>query len=181
MSGRWRVQARGRAIFGRPWLVLRGARWEAIEWNGPVLAIDTGGRRRVGLDIIGAGIAPGELARALRSADPRRLLGEVLLDQRVISGVGNMWAAEALWQARLSPWLQLDGAADAELEGMIGWLRPAMQRSVSGVGTARSVCGRSGRPCPRCGGRVSSCGLGDANRTAYWCPGCQRGPSPGVG
>src|SRR5690349_1276812 len=37
MSGRWRVQERGSGIVGRPWLVLRGTRWEAIEWNGPVL------------------------------------------------------------------------------------------------------------------------------------------------
>jgi len=176
VSGRWRVQARGSKVYGCPWLVLRGTRWEAIEWNGPVLAIDAGGRRRVGPDVIGAAIGPGDLARALRRADPGRLLGDVLLDQRVIAGVGNMWAAEALWQACLSPWLPAGGASDDELDHLLGWLRTAMQRSVSGTRTPHSVYRRSGRPCPRCGGPVSSRGLGDANRTAYWCPGCQRGP-----
>ncbi len=176
MSGRWRVQPRGSKVFGRPWLVLRSRAWEAIEWNGPVLAIDTGSRRRVGPDILGADVDPRELARAFRRVDPGRPLGDVLLDQRVISGIGNMWAAEALWHARLSPWLAVGAASAGELERLLGWLRPAMQRSVSGTRSPRAVYRRAGRPCPRCGGRVGSRGLGDANRTAYWCPGCQRGP-----
>ncbi len=176
MSGRWRVQRRGSKVFGRPWLVLRSREWEAIEWNGPVLAIDTGSRRRVGPDILGADVDPRELVRAFRRVDPGRSLGDVLLDQRVISGVGNMWAAEALWHAQLSPWLAIGVASDEELERLLGWLRPAMQRSVSGTRSPRAVYRRAGRPCPRCGGRTSSRGLGDANRTSYWCPGCQRGP-----
>ena len=43
----------------------------------------------------------------LRTADPRRELGEALLDQRVVAGIGNVWRAEALWHARLSPWVRL--------------------------------------------------------------------------
>jgi len=92
----------------------------------------------------------------------------------VISGVGNMWAAEGLWHARVSPWLRVGEGSDAELDELIGWLREAMQGSVAGERSARSVYRRSGRPCPRCGARIRSHGLGDANRTAYWCPGCQR-------
>jgi len=95
MSGRWRVQARGGKVFGRPWLVLRGERWEAIQSNGPVLEIDTGVRARVGPDVLGEGVESRDLVGALRGADPRCVLGEALLDQRAISGVGNMWAAVA--------------------------------------------------------------------------------------
>ena len=97
MSGRWRVQTRGERVVGRPWLVLRGARLEAIQWNGPVLEIDPGVRRRVGPDVLGD-LDPGELLAALRRGDPSCPLGEVLLDQRIVSGIGNIWAAESLWQ-----------------------------------------------------------------------------------
>ena len=174
MSGRWRVQKRGATVVGRPWLVLRGTQWEAIEWNGPVLGIDRGIRGRVGPDVLGADVERTDLARAVRCASAERLLGDVLLDQRVISGVGNMWAAEGLWHARLSPWLRVGEASDDEIDELIGWLRAAMQSSVAGVRSARSVYRRPGRPCPRCRARIRSGGLGDANRTAYWCPGCQR-------
>src|SRR5262249_5682327 len=93
MSGRWRVQARGSRIAGRPWLVLRGTEWEAVEWNGPVLAVDTGIRLRVGPDVLAPEVPEQQLVAAVRRAGRQRLLGEVLLDQRVISGIGNMWAA----------------------------------------------------------------------------------------
>jgi len=177
MSGRWRVQRRGGKVVGRPWLLLRGAQWEAIQWNGPVLGVDTGIRRRVGPDVLDVRREAGDLVHALRGAGSERLLGDALLDQRVISGVGNMWAAEGLWHARISPWLHVGEASDEEIDELVAWLRTAMRRSVSGMRSPRSVYRRPGRPCPRCGGLVSSRGLGDANRTAFWCPGCQRGPA----
>jgi endonuclease-8 len=179
MSGRWRVQAVGGKVFGRPWLVLRGSTWEAIQWNGPVLELDGGLRARVGPDVLGEGVETHSLAAALRGADSRRLIGEVLLDQQVASGIGNMWAAEALWHAGVSPWLTLGETSDGELDELLSWAMSAMQRSVAGVGSpSRAVYRRPGRPCRRCGERIRSRGLGDMNRTAYWCPCCQRGPSP---
>lgn len=177
MSGRWRVQERGEKIIGRPWLVLRGERWEAIQSNGPVLELDRGVRARVGPDVLGEGVELRDLVDGLRRADPRRALGEVLLDQRAISGVGNVWAAEALWHAGLSPWLPLGEASDEELRALVGWARSAMGASVAGSRSSRAVYRRGGRPCRRCGERIRSRGLGDANRTAYWCPCCQRGGS----
>ena len=174
MSGRWRVQERGGKVVGRPWLVLRGERWEAIQSNGPVLELDPGVRARVGPDVLGEGVELRDLVGGLRRADPRRLLGEVLLDQRLISGIGNMLAVEALWQARLSPWLPLGDVSDEELDAIAGWVMSAMRASVTGLRTSRAVYRRAGRPCTRCGEPVRSRGLGDANRTAYWCPGCQR-------
>ena len=66
--------------------------------------------------------------------------------------------AEALWEARVSPWRAIGGVEDAELAGVPG---------------PRGVYRRAGRPCPRCGETIRSRGQGDANRTAYWCPTCQ--------
>jgi endonuclease-8 len=179
MSGRWRVQPRGGRVAGRPWLVLRGGAWEAVQSNGPVLEVLRGVPRRRGLDILGEAVGAGQLVATLRRVDGRRLLGEALLDQRFVSGIGNMWAAEALWHARLSPWLPLEQAADDELAWLLRWVRSAMQASVAGGRPSRSVYRRVGRPCRRCGELIASRGIGDANRTAYWCPSCQRSPAAG--
>ena len=178
MSGRWRVQPVGERDPGPPpWLVLAERAGQAIQWNGPVLEIDSGARPRVGPDVLGQGVELDDLAAALRRADPGRPLGDVLLDQRFVSGIGNIWAAESLWHARVSPWLPVGEATGEELLELLGWARATMSASVVGSRSPRAVYRRAGRPCSRCGDRVRSHGIGDANRTAYWCAGCQRGPS----
>ena len=95
-------------------------------------------------------------------------------DQRLVAGIGNMWMAEALWAARVSPWLPVGEASDEELLAALQWARAAMLGSVAGVRPSRSVYRRVGRPCRRCGTPLESRGQGVDNRTAYWCSGCQR-------
>ena len=176
MSGRWRVERRSAPRVGTPWLVLRGREWEAVQWNGPVLELDGRVAGRLGPDLLARGVEPAALVARLRTVDQRRLLGEALLDQRVVAGIGNMWLAEALWQARLSPWLPVGSAGDEELDAALAWAQKMMRASVQGARSLHSVYRRAGRPCPRCGGKIQSRGLGDANRTAYWCGRCQRAP-----
>src|SRR5215475_14669100 len=107
MGGRWSVRPRGEARAGRPWLVLRGEGAEGVLWNGPVLELHTRALARLGPDILASPPdLDGMLARIAR-ADGGRPLGEVLQDQTLVAGIGNMWAAEALWRVRLSPWLRL--------------------------------------------------------------------------
>ena len=178
MSGRWRVEPKSAPRTGKPWLVLRGNEWEAVQWNGPVLSLDSAHTRGLGPDVLRQAVETAALVARLRRIDQRRLLGEALLDQRVISGIGNIWMAESLWQARLSPWLPIAGARDDELDAALSWAQRMMRASVEGTRSLRSVYRRTGRPCPRCGGTILSHGLGDANRTAYWCGRCQRGPDP---
>jgi endonuclease VIII len=191
MTGRWRVYRRGalRPSAG-PWLVLRGREWEAAQWNGPVLTIADAGRvRRLGPDVLAPSFDPAAAAVRLRSGGGGvgRPLGEALQDQRLVSGIGNMWMAEAAWDARVSPWLAVGAATDDELLGVLAAAQRLMQGSVArgpggggagGRGRRRQVYGRAGRPCRRCGTLVLARGQGDANRTAYGCPGCQRGPDP---
>jgi endonuclease-8 len=179
MNGRWTVRERGPTTWrGRPWLVLRTQRFEAAQWNGPVLRLDDGRTRRLGPDLLADDTTVDDLVARIRAAGPGRLLGEVLLDQGVVAGIGNMWLAELLWHARLSPWLPAGGATEEELAGAVGWARDAMRASVAGrsVGRTRAVYRRAGRPCRRCGAPIRSRGLGEMNRTAYWCEACQRGP-----
>ncbi len=105
--------------------------------------------------------------------DGSRELGDALLDQRLVAGIGNKWKAEALWDVRLSPWRPVGGVTGEELRALLTASGRLMQASLDGLRRRNSVYRRAGRPCPRCGERVRSGGQGDANRTAYWCPGCQ--------
>ncbi len=175
MNGRWTVGVAGVRRAGRPWLVLRAGELEATQWNGPVLTLDTTPAGRIGPDLLAEGVEPAALVGRVRRADPGRLLGEVLLDQRLVAGLGNMWLAETLWAARLSPWLPLGRASDEELAAALAWARREMRAAVSGARPKRAVYRRSGRSCPRCGAPIRSGGIGENNRTAYWCAGCQRG------
>jgi endonuclease VIII len=173
MQGRWRLAPRGSQVRGRPWLVLRGREWEARQWNGPVLALDRRPLRQLGPDLLTAGTEVGDLVSRIRGDDQRRLTGEALLDQRLVAGIGNMWLAEALWHARVSPWRRLGELDDDELSRTLAWAQERMRASVDGKRWSHAVYRKPGRPCPRCGARVRSRGLAERNRTAYWCPQCQ--------
>jgi endonuclease-8 len=173
MSGRWRVGPRTVAVRGRPWLVLRGGRWTATQWNGPVLTLERRPLRRLGPDLLAEDTDVVEVVSRVRREHPSRLVGEALVDQRVIAGIGNMWLAEALWEARVSPWSPLAAVTDEELGNALAWARDAMRAAVQAPRGGRAVYRRAGMACRRCGSPIASRGLGDANRTAYWCPGCQ--------
>ena len=174
MTGRWRVRQRGGPPqHGAPWLVLRTREWEAAQWNGPVLALGAARVRELGPDLLAPATATAEVVARLRRADRTRLVGEALVDQRLVAGIGNMWLAETLWHARVSPWARLESVSNERLSAVLEWAREAMGGSVAGRRPSRAVYRRAGRGCPRCGDVIRSGGLGDANRTAYWCPSCQ--------
>ena len=177
MNGRWRVGPTDQPRRGRPWLVLRGRALEATQWNGTTLTLDDGRAGRLGPDLLAESTDVAAVARRVTACDPARLLGEALLDQRLVAGIGNMWLAELLWQVRLSPWLPAGRADVTTLADGLGWARREMNRAVHGARRARAVYRRAGRACPRCGTAIRSRGLGEHNRTAYWCPSCQE-PSP---
>jgi endonuclease-8 len=146
-----------------------------VLWNGPVLELTRRGTRRLGPDILAElPDLTGMLAR-LRGEQQQRELGDALLDQRLVAGIGNVWKAESFWRARLSPWLRLDQVSDEELRRVLGEAARLMRAALDGRGDKRAVYKRAGRPCPRCGTAIRSRGQGDDNRTTYWCPGCQRG------
>lgn len=182
MIGRWIVATEPRS-WRNAWIVMRvGERW-VFEIRGPTLELLTDGRRRfdqrlasLGPDILAEHFDAERFLKNVRSDDPTRLLGDALLDQSILAGVGNMWKAEGCWDAEIDPWRPLRDVGDDELLAIIEALRPRMQDS--GEHGPRvigpRVYGLAGRPCPRCGGRIQARGQGDANRTTYWCPGCQR-------
>ena len=179
MTGRWSVRPRGEARAGRPWLVLRGERAEGVLWNGPVLELHTRALARLGPDILARPPRLDAMLDRMRAADATRWLGETLLDQSIVAGIGNMWLAEALWEVEVSPWRRLRGVSDTERLRSLEAAAVLMRESVdSGKSRADRVYRRAGRRCPRCGGTIAAWGQGDANRMTYWCPGCQAGDDP---
>jgi endonuclease-8 len=174
MSGRWVVRPRGEPLRGSPWLVLRGEAAEAVLWNGPVLELHTRALRRLGPDILAPSPELDAMVARIRRSDVSRPLGETLLDQTLVAGIGNKWAAETLWRARLSPWRRVRDVDDDELRTALETAAALMRSSVDATRPVASyVYGRAARPCPRCRTPIRARGLGDDNRTAYWCPVCQ--------
>src|SRR3954469_12399600 len=116
MTGRWRVEPRGARRTGRPWLVLRGDEHEAVLWNGPVLELVRGGGRvsHLGPDILDRPPDLEEMLERFRAVPQSRQVGDAVLDQRLVAGIGNMWKAEALWDVRVSPWRPLADVSDIE-------------------------------------------------------------------
>jgi len=177
MTGRWRVDPRGTARTGLPWLVLRGDELEGVLWNGPVLTLEARNVQRLGQDVLAQDFDADAAVRRLRGAAELRL-GEALQDQRLLAGVGNMWMAEALWTVRASPWAWVRDVSDDTLREAVEAARRLMREALATGRPGRQVYRRAGRPCFRCGTIVRSRGQGDDNRTAYWCPRCQAGGAP---
>jgi endonuclease VIII len=184
MSGSWHVYRRGtawRKPAGAAWAVLKGRDSEAVQFGGPTLRLLRAGalRRdptlsRLGPDILAPDFDAGTVARSLRT-QPHRALGDTLLDQTLVAGIGNIFKSEACFAAGLDPWQPVGELTDEQLDRAIDAARNLMQDAVVNGRHANAVYRRGGRPCSICGTQIRSRGQGDANRTTYWCPSCQPG------
>jgi endonuclease-8 len=193
MTGSWRVRTRtetGGSDGARPrspraaWLRIRRGESEVLQLNGPVLELMSDTRTRLVLRIAGLGpdiLAPeldeAAFLRRLREDDPTRPIGDALLDQRTIAGIGNLWKVEGCFAAGIDPWRRTGDVSDEEALAIVHEARPRMRASASdGIQDRfRVIYGRAGLPCPRCGAdsRIQARGQGDGNRPTYWCEGCQ--------
>ena len=178
MSGRWRVLGRDAPVFGKPWLVLKGEHHAGVLWGGPGLELDRGVALRLGPDILAEPPDYDAMLARLRRADQQRQFGDALLDQNLVAGIGNLWKAESLWRARVSPWRRLVQVSDEELRATLEEAHRLMSGRLEGVPGHAQVYRRKGRPCPRCGAEIRSWPQGDDARMAYWCPECQKGEEP---
>ena len=185
MGGAWGIYPRGKRWHRgahRAWLVIRTADHEVVQFDGPVLELMTDGRSRfdkrialLGPDVLAPEFDDAAFLRRVRDDDQTRTLGDALLDQRIVAGIGNIWKAEGCWAAQIDPWRRLAEVSDDEALAVIHATRPGMQRSATeGFPKDVKIYKRTGTPCPRCGTKISARGQGDDNRTTYWCPGCQR-------
>ncbi|MDX6643238.1 MAG: endonuclease, partial [Solirubrobacteraceae bacterium] len=175
MTGAWAVYERGRRWRRSPrraWLVLRTPTHDVIEFDGPVLELMTESRTRfdqrlsgLGPDVLADEFDAARFLARLRQDDPTRGIGDALLDQRTLAGIGNLWKAEACWEAGIDPWRPTAEVSDDEALAIIAAARPRMQESAAGGHQRRrhAVYRHEGRPCPRCGGAIRLRGQGDDN------------------
>lgn len=178
MKGRWLVFRRDAPIFGQPWLVLRGDEYVGAMFNSAVLELDRGVAQRLGPDILAEPPDYDSMRERLRAENQQRHVGDALLDQRLVAGIGNLWKAESLWHERVSPWRRLVEVTDDELQAVLEAAHRLMRCRLEGALGSAQAYRRKGRPCPRCGTKIESWPQGDDARMAYWCPECQRGEEP---
>jgi formamidopyrimidine-DNA glycosylase len=113
--------------------------------------------------------------RALRRTS--RAIKMALLDQALVAGVGNIYASESLWRARINPRRKAHRLADRELRALQRGLVAAMRKALAYGSRIFQVqefyaYGRTGKPCRRC--RTPIRQFTQAQRTTFWCPRCQR-------
>jgi endonuclease-8 len=186
MTGAWGVAREGerwRRARRRAWLVLRGGGFEAVQFDGPVLELMSDWRARtdprlarLGQDVLGESFDQRLFLRRLREDDPTRPVGDALLNQRTVAGIGNLWKAEACFAAGIDPWRALGDIGDEEALALVGFARERMRESARDGFAARprTVYRRAGQPCPRCGTAIRQRGQWEDNRLTFWCPACQR-------
>ncbi|MCY9787811.1 bifunctional DNA-formamidopyrimidine glycosylase/DNA-(apurinic or apyrimidinic site) lyase [Nocardiopsis sp. EMB25] len=162
------------------------------------LLVDTPGERddvpasvdHIALDPLDPVFAPEAFVRALRAR--RTEVKRALLDQSLISGVGNIYADEALWRSRLHWSRSTQGLSSARATELLGHVRDVMNEALAVGGTTfdglyvnvngesgyfergLNAYGREDRPCGRCGAPI----IREAfmNRSSFSCPRCQRAP-----
>ncbi len=185
MTGSWAVVPEGREwrrSRRRAWLILARPGWEVVQFDGPVLELMRDARTRsdprlagLGPDVIGAHFDQEKFLRRLREQDPTRPIGDALLDQRVVAGIGNLWKAESCFAAGVDPWRPTSEISDERALAVIAFARREMAVSAREGFSARprAVYRRAGRPCPRCGTEVRRQGQWENNRLTFWCPRCQ--------
>ena len=191
MDGFWRVRPVRPGV--RPAesfklrLLLANSQWEAAGYLLAVTeVIPTADEDRVvghlGPDLLGPDWDPA-LAVRLLSRDPDKAIGEALLDQRNLSGIGTFYAAEMLFLRGINPWRPVGSIEDplalVELGRRLLDANKARPGHVT-TGDTRPgrdswVYGRAGRPCRRCGTpiRRGEQGPPGQERLRFWCPNCQ--------
>ena len=196
MDGSWKVYAENQRWTGGPThqirAILATTDRTAVGYRLPVLELlrTTEEDRAVGHlgpDLLGPDWDP-DRALANLLTDPARQLGEALLDQRNLAGIGNVYKSELCFLLRVTPWLPI-GALPAEHTAQLPLLakklleanRDRPIRNTTGRrGQDLFVYGRARRPCLRCATPISVADQGDGSRErpTYWCPNCQAGPTP---
>lgn len=191
MHGMWHVYGPG-----EPWrrppaqarLVLRTDEAVVVNFSAPVIELIEERALLLhrplailGPDLLDAAFDADEAVRRFR--DPLlagQSIGDAIMDQRVMAGVGNIWKHEALFRCGLNPWLRVGQLSDGDLEQVVSTARDLLRASagipgpLTGHGRPRMyVYGRAGQPCLRCFTRIRSAPQGQDIRRTAWCPRCQ--------
>lgn len=192
MSGSWHLYRTGdqwRKGYRQMRATIEVEDWVAVCFNAPVVETyrSPDRRRHPGMGRLGPDLCKPDTDLAavvnllLSYPDASERLGEVLLDQRVMCGVGNVYRCEVLWADELSPFAPVGELSEHDAVRIVNTaasllranLHNADRVTAPGVKGGLAVYGRNGQPCARCGGTIASRRVGQNRRLLYWCPGCQ--------
>ena len=184
MDGSWRVTSRPVRNDHRIRIILEANDVRAVGIDLGVLEIlerahDGDAVAHLGPDLLGDDWDP-KVAAANLTARPDRPIAEALLDQRVLAGIGNVYCNELCFVSGRLPTAPVSAVTDphrlvSRARDMLWANRFRWNRCTTGdtrAGRQLWVYGRGGRPCRRCGTRITYDDTGE--RVAYWCPSCQR-------
>ena len=191
MYGTWHVYRHG-----QPWrrsrhqarLVLETDEAVVVNFSAPVIELHEERAlpsyhplESLGPDLLAEDFDVDEALRRFR--DPLlagSTIGDAIMDQRVMAGVGNIWKHETLFRCGINPWLRLRELSEDELRSLVATARDLLRASAGlpGALTGKGqpsylVYARVGQPCRRCYTRLSSAVQGEDNRRTAWCPSCQ--------
>jgi endonuclease-8 len=188
MTGAWHVYSKGER-WQRPKeqarFVLEAGDHVAVCFNAPVVELlaPKGDRQHpsltnLGPDVLKPPIDLDEVRRRAATRPPATTIAELLLDQGVASGIGNIWRCEALFVTATDPFRSHAELTGDEIDTLVEAAAEMMGRSIAGRRDRPWVYGRARRPCYRCRTpvKVQRMGASDLPRQLYWCPKCQ-GPT----
>jgi endonuclease VIII len=185
MRGSWHLHSAGqrwRRPASQAWIALAGNGAEAVNFGGSTMRIATEAQllrdprlSRLGPDLLPDGFDPAAVIDRMRSLAPDVELGEALLGQRLVAGIGNIFKSEGCFAAQIDPACRVGALSDEQLIRVLQATRELMLEAVETGRHPHRVYREAGRPCPRCGTAIRSRAQGDSARTTYWCPSCQRG------
>ncbi len=178
MRGRWRT-VKGRLLLlpTEMWLALEVGNVTVSNVNGQVLRVlDRDGLQQqldsLGLDVMSAECSRERIVAAMRREEAP--LGEVLLDQSVLSGIGNVAKSEALFLARIHPQARVSILRPERVAKLAESILYVMWESYRAGGRwTHRVYRRAGMRCYECGNRIAMIRQGKQRRSTYFCPVCQ--------
>jgi endonuclease-8 len=173
MSGIWhlyRAGERWRKRRSDMRLMIATDDYVAVGFNVPVAEFQSA--PDVGPDLLSDDFDPVEAVGRVRQRDEEEI-GNVLLNQRVVAGIGNIYKSEALFSAGVNPFTRVSALSDETLAKVVKRARALLQRSAKGEARPPSVYSRGGEPCRRCGAPITYKKQGSDARGTYWCPKCQ--------
>jgi endonuclease-8 len=193
MQGQWHVYSSGerwQRAPSRAHVVLTAGERLAVCFDAPTIELlrttELGVHpvlRALGPDILAPHVDLGEVRARAQQQPSTTEIGDLLLDQRVVAGIGNIYRCESLFLAGIHPRTPLVGISPGQVDQLITAAASLMAKRVQPrtvaappVEPGRWVYGRAGRPCRRCGQLISSDRVGVHARVAYWCPHCQPAP-----
>jgi len=186
MTGSWHVYPAGerwRRPASQARLVLEAGDRVAVCFNVPVIELLHERDEQVhpavanlGPDVLVPPVHIDEVRRRAATRPPAMPVCELLLDQQVVCGIGNIWRAESLFACSVDP---MTPQSQAPLDQLIAAATRLMSASVAARGAPppMNVYGRTGRPCRRCRTPIQSRVVGTNPRRLYWCPTCQGAPA----